>query len=114
MKVQMRNGTSETLYWKDMVSGALLKSIVDRAKDTAIRREIDAKSLNSNDAVDSGLTERDFHEAVIAEYRENEIFPKSDAAEDWLKLLDFDPEAVVNVKPIRHDKGDVFVRKSVV
>lgn len=112
MRVQMRNGTSETLYWKDFVSGALLKSIIDRAKDAAIRRAIEAKSGNA--AVDVGLTETDLHEAVIAEYKENEIFPKSDAAEDWLKLLDFEPEAVVSVKPVRQSKGEAFVRKTVV
>lgn len=113
MKVQMRNGTSETLYWKDMVSGALLKSIVDRAKDLAIRRAIDAQSDPAAEQA-VGLTVQDMHHAVSAEYGENEIFPKSDSAEDWLKLLDFEPEAVVNVKPIRPDKGESYYRKSVV
>lgn len=111
MRVQMKNGTSETLYWKDMVSGALLKSIVDRAKDTAIRRAIAGKADNVDDV---GLTEQDLHEAVAAEYGENEIFPKSDSAEDWLKLLDFEPEAIVSVKPIRPDKGESYVRKTIV
>ena len=36
-----------------------------------------------------------------AEYRENEIFPPTDSAEDWLKLLDYDPENVVGVTPVR-------------
>lgn len=112
MKVQMRNGTSETLYWRDLVSGALLKSIVDRAKDAAIRRAI-ADSLSQHEDK-SGLSEQDLHDAIVAEYRENEIFPKSDAVEDWLKLLDFEPEAVVNVKPIRPDKGEALVRKTIV
>ncbi|MBS1724033.1 MAG: AAA family ATPase [Armatimonadetes bacterium] len=108
MRVQMRNGTSQTLYWRDMVSGALLKSIVDRAKDHAIRRSIAAPDEPT------GLTEADLHEATRAEFRENEIFPKSDSVEDWLKLLDFEPEAVVSVKPVRQDKGEQFIRKSVV
>ena len=110
MRVQMRNGTSETLHWKDMVSGALIKSIVDRAKDTAIRRAI----ASGGKAEGVGLTEDDLKVAVADEYRENEIFPKSDAAEDWLRLLDFEPESVVNVKPIRPDMGESFVRRSVV
>lgn len=110
MRVQMRNGTTDVLHWKDMVSGALLKSVVDRAKDTAIKRAIE----NGGNADGVGLTEADLHNAISTEFRENEIFPKSDAAEDWLRLLDFEPEAVVNVKPIRPDKGESYVRRSVV
>ena len=51
---------------------------------------------------------------MAAEYRENEIFPKNDAAEDWLNLLDFEPEAVVGVSPVRATKGEKVVRKSVI
>ncbi|MCH8160909.1 MAG: hypothetical protein IIB88_03335, partial [Chloroflexi bacterium] len=40
LKVALRNGTTNILHWNDLVSGALLKSIVDRAKDSAIRRAI--------------------------------------------------------------------------
>ena len=54
------------------------------------------------------------HEAVDAEYRENEIFPKSDAVADWLKLLDFEPDSVVTVKPIGPDKGADFARRTVI
>lgn len=108
LKIQLRNGTSETLYWRDLVSGALLKSVVDRAKDTAIRRAIsEPKAIH-------GLTLEDLHTAIEAEYRENEIFPKSDAAEDWLKLLDFEPEAVASVKPVKPSKSESLARKSVI
>src|SRR6185437_2153678 len=44
LQVFFRNGSGETLYWRDLVSGALLKSIVDRAKDYAIKRAIAAGS----------------------------------------------------------------------
>jgi proteasome-associated ATPase len=108
LKVAFRNGNSETLYWKDLVSGALLKSIVDRAKDIAIRRAI----ASPNE--DHGINEQDLHEAIDAEYAENEIFPKSDDAQDWLKLLDFEPESVASVKPIKPDKGEQFARNSVI
>lgn len=108
MRVQMRNGTTETLHWKDMVSGALLKSVVDRAKDTAIRRAI----AEGDEA--AGISEEDLHESVRAEFAENEIFPKNDAVEDWLKLLDFEPESVVSVKPVRQSKGESIARKTIV
>jgi proteasome-associated ATPase len=94
LRTYLRNGSSEILYWKDLVSGALLKSVVDRAKDYAIRRSIE------NPEIEHGISLVDLQTALKAEYQENEIFPKSDAVEDWLSLLDRDPEDIVNVRPI--------------
>jgi proteasome-associated ATPase len=108
LKIAFRNGNSDTLHWKDLVSGALLKSVVDRAKDIAIRR-----AILEPDTV-HGISEADMHEAVEAEYAENEIFPKSDDVTDWLKLLDFEPESIATVKPIRPDKGEQYVRSRVI
>ena len=42
----------------------------------------------------------DAREAVRQEYRENEVFPPSDSVEDWLKLLDYEPENVVKVTSV--------------
>jgi proteasome-associated ATPase len=95
LDVFSRNGGSERLYWKDLVSGALLSSLVERAKDYAIKRAIETKDFAS------GVTQADLERAVTMEYKENEIFPKSDAVEDWLMLLDQAPENVADVKPIR-------------
>jgi proteasome-associated ATPase len=103
-----RDSTTETLHWRDMVSGALLKSVVDRAKDFAIKRAI------ADDNTNSGLTIADLHQAVEDEFRENEIFPKTDSVEDWLKLLDFEPEAVVDVRPVGQKRPGEKYRKSVI
>ncbi|MBA4292086.1 peptidase [bacterium] len=103
-----RDSTTETLHWRDMVSGALLKSVVDRAKDFAIKRAI------ADDNTNSGLTLADLHQAVEDEFRENEIFPKTDSVEDWLKLLDFEPEAVVDVRPVGQKRPGEKYRKSVI
>nr|WP_309695839.1 AAA family ATPase [Armatimonas sp.] len=92
-----RNGGTERLYWKDLVSGALLSSLVERAKDFAIKRAI--ASGNQSE----GLTQEDLYKALALEFKENEIFPKSDAVEDWLMLLDQAPENVADVKPIRRE-----------
>ena len=51
-----------------------------------------------------GIRVDDLLDAVAAEYRENEIFPPTDSVEDWMKLLDYDPEKVVKVTPIRPEK----------
>lgn len=96
LDVFQRNGGTQRLYWKDLVSGALLSSLVERAKDFAIKRAIDAKQFEN-----AGITEGDLQKAVTMEFKENEIFPKSDAVEDWLMLLDQAPENVADVKPIR-------------
>jgi proteasome-associated ATPase len=102
VRVHLKNATSEVLHYKDLVSGALIKSVVDRAKETAIRRAIAEPEENH------GLSPQDLQEAIDAEYRENEIFPKTDVMEDWLKLLDLDPDTVAEIKPIR--RGDAAVR----
>lgn len=97
LRIFFRNAGTETLHWRDLVSGALIKSVVERAKDFAIKRSIAEPEGNHGVRID------DLRAAVNAEYSENEIFPKSDAAEDWLKLLDVPEEDVVSVKPIRDD-----------
>ena len=41
LEVHLRSGGAETLYWKDLLSGALIKSVVERSKDFAIKRSIE-------------------------------------------------------------------------
>lgn len=108
LKVFLKNGSSETLYYKDLISGALLKSIVDRAKDHAIKRAI------ADPKTEQGVSLEDLILAADQEYKENEIFPKSDSQEDWLQLLDIAPENVASVKPIGNNKGEELGRRSVV
>ncbi len=48
-----------------------------------------------------GITREDLRQAINDEFRENEVFPPSDSVEDWLKLLDYEPENVVKVMPIQ-------------
>jgi proteasome-associated ATPase len=80
------------------VSGALIMSAVERAKDMAIRRCIE-KGTDTE-----GVSLEDLKEAIRQEYKESEIFPKTDYLEDWLKLLDYDPEEVVEVRPVREGR----------
>lgn len=108
LKVFFRNGSTQTLHWKDFVSGALLKSVVDRAKDKAIRRSI------AEPGVEHGLSIRDVEDSIREEYQENEIFPQSDGLEDWLKLIDLDVKQVSAIKPIRPEKGDGYLQKTVI
>ena len=108
LEVFLRNGSTEILYWKDLVSGALIKSVVERSKDFAIKRCI----ANHNDT--EGVTLDDLHRAIRVEYKENEIFPKGDQQEDWLKLLDYEPENVATIKPIRAKKQLNAQRRNII
>ena len=94
LEVQLRSGRTAVLYRGDLISGAIIASIVERAKEIAIKRSIDSKK-------DEGISEADLLRSVDLEYAENDIFPPSDVTEDWLMLLDYDPENVVKVSPVR-------------
>ncbi|HEX8237336.1 MAG TPA: AAA family ATPase [Abditibacteriaceae bacterium] len=109
IEVYTRSGGVETLYFKDLLSGALIMSIVERSKDYAIKRSIDVKSSNE------GVSRDDITRAVATEFKENEIFPKTDTIEDWLKLLDYEPENVVTIRPIvRGAREKLQSRRSVI
>jgi proteasome-associated ATPase len=94
LDVTFRSGRHDYLYRGDLASGAIIAAIVERAKESAIKRSIALK-------VESPVTQQDLFEAVAKEYRENELFPPSDITEDWLKLTDFDPGNVVRLSPYR-------------
>lgn len=108
LEVHLRNGSVDRLYWKDLLSGALISSVVERAKDFAIKRAI------ADNDFDQGVSLDDLQRAIRVEYKENEIFPKTDTQEDWLKLLDYEPENVVTLRPIRTDRKEQNPRRNVV
>jgi len=108
LEVYLRSGSVETLHWRDLVSGALLKSVIERAKDFAIKRSIKLESA------EEGIMLDDLYRAIRVEYKENEIFPKSETQEDWLKLLDYEPENVATIKPIRAKRNTGTTRRNIV
>ena len=94
LEVTLRSGRKEVLYRSDLLSGAIIASIVERAKAIAIKRAIATQR-------EEGIREDDLHLAFNAEYTENDIFPPADVIEEWLKLIDYDPENVVKIAPVR-------------
>src|SRR5690349_10333470 len=94
LEVTLRSGRKETWYRSDLISGAIIASVVERAKAAAIKRSISS-------GMEEGIAENDLRAAFDAEYSENDIFPPSDVTEDWLTLIDYDPENVVKIAPIR-------------
>jgi proteasome-associated ATPase len=99
LEVITRSGRREFLYRGDVASGAIIASVVERAKETAIKR-----SIRSPDQ--GGLTLNDFMAALEIEYKENDIFPPADMIEDWLKLIDYDSENVVKITLIKSRKAE--------
>jgi proteasome-associated ATPase len=94
LEVTLRSGKRDTLYRGDLVSGAIIASVVERAKESAIKRAISTLQ-------EEGISESDLLVSLDTEYLENDIFPPTDIVEDWLKLIDYDPENVVKVAPVR-------------
>lgn len=94
LEVTLRSGRKETMYRGDLVSGAIISSIVERAKGLAIKRAIATTQ-------EEGISASDLSLSLNAEYAENDIFPPTDITEDWLKLIDYDAENVVRISPVR-------------
>jgi proteasome-associated ATPase len=97
LDVILRSGKRDTLFRGDLVSGAIIASIVERTKELAIKRAI-------NSTQEEGISESDLLLSLNTEYSENDIFPPTDIVEDWLKLIDYDSENVVKVSPVRSNE----------
>ncbi|OYT20032.1 MAG: peptidase [Nitrospira sp. UW-LDO-01] len=97
LSIRLRSGQSTVLYRGDLVSGAILASIVQRAKGKAIDRTVQS-------GLPAGLLEEDLRVAVSEEFREGDMLPPDDAAEEWLKLLDHHPEQVVGISSFRRGR----------
>ena len=109
LEITLRSGRKETVYRSDLLSGAIIASIVERAKAAAIKRAIAAQAGGGGDpGAADGISETDLQLAFNAEFSENDIFPPTDMAEDWFKLIDYDPENVVKIAPARAATGNTF------
>ncbi|OQW31592.1 MAG: peptidase [Nitrospira sp. SG-bin1] len=97
LSIRLRNGQNKVLYRGDLVSGAILASIVQRAKEKAIDRTVQTGKP-------AGLQAEDLRGAVTEEFREGDMLPPDDAAEEWLKLLDHHPEQVVGISSFRRGR----------
>ena len=104
LEITLRSGRKEILYRSDLLSGAIIASIVERAKGMAIKRAIANRGTEHSMQSPGGISESDLQLSFIAEFTENDIFPPTDMTEDWFKLIDYDPENVVKLSPVRRDE----------
>jgi proteasome-associated ATPase len=95
LEVTYANGDKEVLFFKDFASGAMIESIVRRAKKLALKRYIGGghKGINADDL----LT------AVREEFKENEDLPNTTNPDDWAKIAGKKGERIVYVKPLMGD-----------
>ncbi|MBN4054429.1 AAA family ATPase [Nitrospira defluvii] len=106
LEVRLRSSRRETLYRKDLVTGAIIASVVERAKEKALKRAITDK--------DEGISRADLLKALTEEFEESKILPPTDIVEDWLKLLDHDPENVIGISLFNEKKPKHWPRKTVI
>jgi proteasome-associated ATPase len=95
LEVTYANGDKEVLFFKDFSSGAMIESVVRRAKKLALKRYIGGghKGINGDDL----LT------AVREEFKENEDLPNTTNPDDWAKIAGKKGERIVYVKPLMGD-----------
>ena len=92
LEVTYANGDKEVLYFKDFSSGAMIESVVRRAKKLALKRYI---SLS-----EKGIKVEDLLNAVREEFKENEDLPNTTNPDDWAKIAGKKGERIVYVKPL--------------
>src|SRR5437899_186690 len=78
LEVTYANGDKEVLYFKDFASGAMMESVVRRAKKLALKRYIASG--------EKGVTIEDLIAAVREEFKENEDLPNTTNPDDWAKI----------------------------
>ncbi len=94
IEVTYTRGERETLFFKDFVSGAMIRNIVSRAKKMAIKR------LISSDGKEKGISLNDLKIAIREEYRENEDLPNTTNPDDWAKISGRKGEKIVNIRAL--------------
>jgi proteasome-associated ATPase len=98
LEVTYANGDKETLYFKDFASGAMMESVVRRAKKLALKRYIATG--------EKGVTLDDLIGAVREEFKENEDLPNTTNPDDWAKIAGKKGERIVYVKPLTGEGKD--------
>ena len=87
LEVTYANGDKEILYFKDFSSGAMIESVVRRAKKLALKRYIRTSK--------KGITLADMVDAVREEFKENEDLPNTTNPDDWAKIAGKKGERIV-------------------
>lgn len=96
LEVTYANGEKETIYFKDFSSGAMIESMVARAKKLSIKRTISGG--------EKGLTSEDFLHAIREEFKEQEDLPNTTHPDDWAKIAGKKGEKIIHVRTLAVDE----------
>ena len=91
-KTEMQDLALEALLFKDFASGAMIESVVRRAKKLALKRYIGGAA--------KGLTTDDLLAAVREDFKENEDLPNTTNPDDWAKIAGKKGERIAYVKSL--------------
>jgi proteasome-associated ATPase len=92
LEVHYAGGGREVLHLRHFSSGAMLASIVARAKRRAVKRQVLGLAV--------GIGASDVVEAVREEFRENEDLPSTSNPDDWARISGRRGEPIVAVRPL--------------
>lgn len=97
VRLDYSDGSTETLHFRDFVSGATLRNIVDRAKKNAV------KDTLLGDA--GGIGRAHLLAAIAAEFAENEDLPSGAHPDDWARISGRRGRRVDRVTPVHGARG---------
>ena len=92
LEVTYQNGDKEVMYFRDFASGAMIESVVRRAKKLAIKREIAGGGR--------GIGAEDLLASIRQEFREHEDLPNTTNPDDWAKISGKKGERIVFVRTL--------------
>ncbi len=92
LEVTYENGEKEVLYFKDFSSGALIESVVSRAKKAAIKRTIGTG--------EKGIKDEDLLKAIRDEFKAHEDLPNTTNPDDWARIAGKKGEKIVHVRTL--------------
>jgi proteasome-associated ATPase len=96
LEVTYANGDKEILYFKDFNSGAMIQSIVDRAKKMAIKDLLETGQR--------GIRIEHLLAACVDEFKENEDLPNTTNPDDWARISGKKGERIVYIRTIIQGK----------
>jgi proteasome-associated ATPase len=96
LEITYASGEKETLYFHDFASGAMIESVVRRAKKLALKRYIHRG--------EKGITRDDLESAVREEFRENEDLPNTTNPDDWAKIAGKKGERIAHIKSLASER----------
>jgi SpoVK/Ycf46/Vps4 family AAA+-type ATPase len=98
LEVTDAHGDKEVLYFKDFASGAMVESIVRRAKKLVLKRYIGGG--------EKGIITDDLLTAVREEFKESEDLPNTSNPDDGAKIAGKRGDRIVQAKPLMHEPSD--------